>query len=66
MWGMGNMFISANISIRVRAVANKKIPPSKAKVLKQISSFNYLLYHLRCEMLSHGAPRLTNGFENSN
>lgn len=45
MWGIGNMFISANISIRVRAVANKKIPLSKAKVLKQISSFNYLLYH---------------------
>lgn len=45
MWGIGNMFISANISIRVRAVANKKIPLSKAKVLKQINSFNYLLYH---------------------
>ena len=39
------MFISANISIRVRAVVNKEIPPSKAKVLKQISFFNYLLYH---------------------
>lgn len=45
MWAMGNMFISANINIRVRAVANKKIPSSKAKLLKRISSFNYLLYH---------------------
>lgn len=45
MWGIGTMFIWTNISIRVRAVADKKIPPSKAKVLKQISSFNYLLYH---------------------
>lgn len=45
IWGVGNMFISANISIHVRAVAHKKILPSKAKVLKQISSFNYLLYH---------------------
>lgn len=45
MWGIGNMFILANISIGVRAVANRKIPPCKAKVLKQISSSNSWLCH---------------------
>lgn len=53
LWGIENMFISANISIFVWAVANKKIPSSKAKVLKQISFFNYLLYHQRCKILGH-------------